>query len=444
MLRFWFLLILTLLTTGVIQAKVFVASWEGAITPITAEYIDRALDKAEVRGATLFILELNTPGGLDTSMRKIIQRMQQSPLPVVVFVYPPGGRAASAGAIITISAEIAAMSPGTSIGAAHPVRVGGSPIGGEDKENKKEKGKKKDKKDNESIMMEKVVQDMLAFVRSIAKEKGRNAEVIERMVKESLALSPEEALKEGVIDLIANDLRELIEKIDGKKVKKFGREIKIESKGKPIERVKSNAKEEFLKIITNPTVAYFLLMIGFYGIFFELYNPGAVIPGVIGGISLLLGLYGLSLISISWLGLMLILLGVLLFVLELITPTFGALAVGGVIALALGSLMLIEPDSPYGELPKDIIFSVVLFSAAFFIVVGKLGLKAQRRRKLTGAEGMIGEEGEAIEDFIKGKGKVMIHGEIWNAQSKDDIKKGDPIKVREVKGLKLIVEKLNP
>ena len=421
------------------HSKIFVASWEGAITPVTAEYIDRALDKAELGGGTLFVFELNTPGGLDTSMRKIIQRFQQSPLPVVVFVYPPGGRAASAGAIITVSAEIAAMSPGTSIGAAHPVRVGGG-IGGGDK---KEKDKKKEK-DNESVMMEKVLQDMLAFVRSIAKEKGRNAKVIEKMVKESLALSPEEALKEKVIDFVANDLNDLLRKIDGRKVKKFGREIEIKTEGKQIERISSNTKEEFLKIITNPTVAYFLLMIGFYGIFFELYNPGAVIPGVIGGISLLLGLYGLSLISISWLGLMLIILGVLLFVLELITPTFGALAVGGIVALTLGSIMLIDPESPYGELPKDVIVSVVLFSAAFFIIVGRLGLKAQRRKKLTGAEGMLGEEGEAVEDFKKGRGKVLVHGEIWNAESEEEIKKGEPVEVKGVKGLKLIVEKLNP
>ncbi len=434
--RFICILLSLLTLINLSFSKVYVASWEGAITPITAEYINRALEKAEVEGGTLFVLELNTPGGLDTSMRKIVQRFQQTPLPVVVFVYPPGGRAASAGAIITVSADIAAMAPGTSIGAAHPVRIGEGMGGGKDKE-------KKGKKDKD-VMMEKVLQDMLAFVRSIAKEKGRNAKIIEKMVKESLALSPEEALKAKVIDLIARDTGELLDKVHGRSVKKMGTEIEVLTEGKPLERIRSNSKEEFLKIITNPTVAYFLLMIGFYGIFFELYNPGAVIPGVVGGICLLLGLYGLSLISISWLGLLLIILGVLLFVLELITPTFGALAVGGIVALALGSLMLIDPESPYGELPKEIITSVVLFSAAFFLIVGRLGLKAQRRKKLTGAEGMVGEEGEALEDFKGGKGKVLVHGEIWNAVSEEDIKKGEQVRVKEVRGLKLVVEKLNP
>ncbi|EDP75882.1 nodulation protein NfeD [Hydrogenivirga sp. 128-5-R1-1] len=421
---------LLLLVCSISFPKVFVAKWDGAITPITVDYIDRSLTKAEREGGSLFVLQLNTPGGLAESMRRVVQRFQRSPLPVVVFVYPPGGRAASAGAIITVSAEVAAMAPGTNIGAAHPVQIGGG-MPGDKKENKEEK----------DVMKEKILQDMLAFVRSIAKEKGRNVKVVEKMVKESLSLSAEEALREGVIDLIARDMKELLKKIDGRKVKKFGREIELRTEGVEVVYVKESFKEELLKVITNPTVAYLLLMLGFYGIFFELYNPGAVIPGVVGAICLLLGLYGLSLISMNWLGLFLIVLGVLLFVLELITPTFGALAVGGVISLALGSIFLIDPESPYGELPKSVITAVVLASALFFLVAGRLGLKAQRRRKLTGAEGMIGEEGEAITDFKKGKGKVVVHGEIWNALSDQDIKKGDQIRVVALKGLKLIVEK---
>ena len=421
---------LLLLVCSISFPNVFVAKWDGAITPITVDYIDRSLTKAEREGGSLFILQLNTPGGLAESMRRVVQRFQRSPLPVVVFVYPPGGRAASAGAIITVSAEVAAMAPGTNIGAAHPVQIGGG-MPGDRKENKEEK----------DVMKEKVLQDMLAFVRSIAKEKGRNVKVVEKMVKESLSLSAEEALREGVIDLIARDIKELLKKIDGRKVKKFGREIELRTEGVEVVYVEESFKEELLKVITNPTVAYLLLMLGFYGIFFELYNPGAVIPGVVGAICLLLGLYGLSLISMNWLGLFLIVLGVLLFVLELITPTFGALAVGGVISLALGSIFLIDPESPYGELPKSVITAVVLASALFFLVAGRLGLKAQRRKKLTGAEGMIGEEGEAITDFKKGKGKVVVHGEIWNALSDQDIKKGDQIRVVALKGLKLIVEK---
>ena len=419
-----------LLLVSLSFSKIFVAQWDGPITPITADYIDRTLTKAEREGGTLYVLELNTPGGLAESMRKIVQRFQGSSLPVVVFVYPSGGRAASAGAIITISADVAAMAPGTNIGAARPVRMGGVP--GERRDSKKEE---------KDVMEEKILQDMLAFVRSIAKEKGRNVEVVERMVKESLSLSAEEALEEGVIDLIAVDLKDLLKKIDGRKVKKLGRELEIETEGEEVAFLEENLKEELLKIITNPTVAYLLLMLGFYGIFFELYNPGAVVPGVVGAICLLLGLYGLSLISMNWLGLLLIILGILLFVLELITPTFGALAVGGIISLALGSLFLIDPESPYGELPKTVIATVVFASALFFLVAGRFGLKAQRRRKLTGAEGMVGEEGEAITDFKKGRGKVLVHGEIWEAFSEEEIRKGDRVEVLEVKGLKLKVRR---
>ena len=419
------LLTAILLLVGPVFSKVFVAKWEGPITPITADFIDRAISKAEREGGTLFVLELNTPGGLADSMRKIIQRFHRTPLPVVVFVYPPGGRAASAGAIITVAADIAAMSPGTNIGAAHPVQLG-----------------RREKKEGKDVMEEKILQDMLAFVRSIAKEKGRNVEVVERMVKESLALSAEEALKEGVIDLIATDLSDLLRKIEGRKVKKFGGEITVKAEGLPVAYVEENLKEQILKILTNPTVAYLLLMIGFYGIFFELYNPGAIVPGVVGAISLLLGLYGLSLISMNWLGLLLIALGILLFVLELITPTFGALTVGGVISLALGSLFLIDPESPYGDIPKSVIVTVVLASTAFFLIAGRFGLKAQKRKKLTGSEGMVGEEGEAVTTFKRGKGKVLVHGEIWNAESDQNIKKGDKVRVVGIKGLTLRVEKI--
>lgn len=425
---FFFLLIFILLV-GYAYPKVFVIKWSGPITPVTADYIDRALLKAQKEGGTLFIIELNTPGGLADSMRRIVQLIESTPLPVVVYVYPPGGRAASAGAIITVASDVAAMAPGTNIGAAHPVQMGAPPGGEEKKDSQKD------------ILQEKVLQDMLAFVRSIAQRKGRNVKIIEKMVKESLSLSAEEALKKGVIDLIAVSLEDLLKKIDGREVQKLQGKIKIETKGKPVVHLKPSFKEELLKIITNPTVAYLLLMIGFYGIFFELYNPGAVIPGVIGAISLLLGLYGLAMISMNWLGLLLIVLGILLFVLELITPTFGALAVGGVVSLALGSLFLIEPESPYGEIPKTVIATVVLASAVFFLVAGRLGLRAQKRKKLTGAEGMVGEEGEAIEDFVDGRGKVIVHGEIWNAIGNDDISKGDTVKVVGLKGLKLIVEK---
>jgi membrane-bound serine protease (ClpP class) len=402
-------------------AKVYYAKWEDAVSPIMVEYIKRSLAKAEKEGAGVFILELNTPGGLETSMRQVVQEFQRTPIPVVVYVYPPGGRAASAGAIITASADVAVMAPGTNIGAAHPVQATGEKM--------------------EEAMKEKVVQDMLAFVRSIAKEKGRNPNVLERMVKESISLTPDEALKEGVIDLIASNRQELLEKLNGRKVKKHGKEITIKTLGVPVVEVEESLRESFLKVITNPTVAYLLLLIGFYGIFFELYNPGAVVPGAVGVVSLLLGLYGLGIIGINWLGLLLILAGILLLALELVTPTFGGLAIAGAIALAIGSLVLISPDSPYGDIPISVIATMVLTTVLFFLVAGRLGLKAQKRKKMTGYEELIGEEGIAMVDFEKGKGKVFIKGEIWNAVSEDDIKKDDTVIVEQVKGLTLYVKK---
>lgn len=402
-------------------AKVYYAKWEDAVSPIMVEYIKRNLAKAEKEGAGVFILELNTPGGLETSMRQVVQEFQRTPIPIVVYVYPPGGRAASAGAIITAAADVAVMAPGTNIGAAHPVQATGERM--------------------EEAMKEKVVQDMLAFVRSIAKEKGRNPSVLERMVKESISLTPDEALKEGIIDLIASSRQELLEKLNGRKVKKHGKEITIKTLGVPVVEVEESLRESFLKVITNPTIAYLLLLIGFYGIFFELYNPGAVVPGAVGVISFLLGLYGLGIIGINWLGLLLILAGILLLALELVTPTFGGLAIAGAIALAIGSLVLISPDSPYGDIPISVIATMVLTTVFFFLVAGRLGLKAQKKKKMTGYEELIGEEGTALTDFEKGKGKVFIKGEIWNAVSEDEIKKDDTVVVEQVKGLTLYVRK---
>ncbi len=409
------------LLTGFSHAKVFVSQWQDAVTPLMVDYIKRSLEKAEKEGGTLFILELNTPGGLESSMREVIQEFQRTSIPVVVYVSPPGGRAASAGAIITVSADVAVMAPGTNIGAATPVQMGGEKM--------------------DEAMREKVMQDMLAFVRSIAKEKGRNPKIIERMVKEAISLTPEEALKEKVIDFIAVDRADLLKKLEGRVVKKHGKEITLKTEGVQVVEIGKSLREELLRVITNPTLAYMLLLIGFYGIFFELYNPGSIIPGAVGVIALLLGLYGLGIIGINWLGLLLILAGLLLLVLELITPTFGGLALAGAVALALGSFILISPDSPYGDIPLSVIGTMVALTVAFFLFAGRLGLKAQKRRKMLGTEELLGEQGEALTDFVEGKGKVFIHGEIWNAVSDEAIMKGDTIIVEEVRGFVLKVRK---
>ncbi len=420
--------ILVVLIYNVSFGKVIVAQWNDAVTPVMADYIKRVVQKAEKEGASVIVLELDTPGGLDTAMRDIIKTMMRTPVPFVVFVYPPGARAASAGAIITIAADIAAMAPSTNIGSASPVQMGGQEMS--------------------ETMKKKVINDMVAYVKSIAKEKGRNEKVIVKMVTESINLPAKEALKKKVIDVIASDIYELLKKIDGKKVKKGSYEITVKTKEQNVEYVKPGFRERFLSIIANPTLAYLLLMIGFYGIFFELYNPGAVIPGTIGAISLLLALYALNAISVNWLGVLLIALGVLFFALEVITPTFGALAISGVISMLIGSIILVSPDSPYGDISLQVIIPVVVVSAAFFLTVAYFGFKAQKKKKLTGIEGMVGKKGIAETDITHRGGKVFIEGELWNAYSDEEIKKGEEVIVDSIEGLKLKVkrasEKENP
>ncbi len=405
------------------NAKVMVAQWNDAVSPVMADYIKRVVQKAEKEGASVIILELDTPGGLDTAMRDIIKTMMKTPIPFVVYVYPPGARAASAGAIITIAADIAAMAPSTNIGSASPVQMGGQEIS--------------------ETMKKKIINDMVAYVKAIAKQKGRNEKIIVKMITESINLPAEEALKKKVIDLIANDIYELLKKIDGKKIKKGTYEITIKTKDQPVEYVKPGFREKFLSIIANPTLAYLLLMIGFYGIFFELYNPGSVIPGTIGAISLLLALYALNAISVNWLGVLLIALGVLFFALEVITPTFGALALSGIISMLIGSIILISPDSPYGDISLQVIIPVVALSTVFFLTVAYLGFKAQKKKKLTGKEGMIGKTGIAETDISKDGGKVFVEGEIWNAYSDENIKKGEKVTIEKVEGLTLKVKKYN-
>ncbi len=404
-------------------SQIILAKWDDAITPVTADYIKRVVEKAESENAKAIILELDTPGGLDQAMRTIIKTMMNTPIPFIVYVYPSGARAASAGAIITISADIAAMAPSTNIGSASPVQMSG--------------------KDIEETMKKKVINDMVAFVKSIAKEKGRNEKLIVKMVTESINLTAEEALKKKVIDVIAVDLKDLIDKVNGKTVRKGAYKITLKLKGEPVVFVKKGFRETFLSIFANPTLAYLLLIIGFYGIFFELYNPGSVIPGTIGAICLLLALYSLNTISVNWLGVLMIALGVLFFALEMVTPTFGALAVSGIIAMVFGSIILVSPESPYGDISLQVIIPVVALSAVFFLTVAYLGYKAQRKKTKTGKEGMIGEIGIAKTDIDRKHGKVFIMGEIWDAYSETPIKEGEEVKVISVEGLKLKVTKLH-
>ena len=403
------------------RADVVVGSWNDPVSPVMADYVKRLVKEAEKRKAKLIVLELDTPGGLESAMRDVIKNVMNTYIPFVVYVYPSGARAASAGAIITVSADIAAMAPSTNIGSASPVQMTG--------------------KDVDETMKKKIINDMVAFVRSIAEEKGRNTKLIEQMITKSLNLSAKEALKKGVIDVIAKDLDDLLKKVNGKTIKKMNAVIRIQiEKNERVVKVEKGFREKLLSILANPTLAYLLLMIGFYGIFFELYNPGSVIPGVVGAISILFALYALNTINVNWLGVLLIILGILFFVLELITPTFGALAVSGVIALLIGSIILVDPFSPYGDIPLRVIIPVVIFSAVFFLSVAFLGIKAQMKKSISGKEGMIGKIGVAETD-INLEGKVFVEGEIWDAYSDTPIKKGEKIKILSVEGLRLKVKK---
>jgi membrane-bound serine protease (ClpP class) len=419
------LFFLIILSISVFPVKTFakdiiVLTVNGVINPPHAEYIIKGIKKAHEINAEAVIIQLDTPGGLDTSMRSIIKEMLNSQIPVVVYVSPKGARAASAGAFITLAAHIAAMAPGTNIGAAHPVTV----------------GEKMDK-----TMAEKVTNDAVAYIKSIAKQKGRNVEWAEQAVRKSISSPETEALKVGIIDLIAEDLQSLVKEINGKKVKTIVGEKIINTKEAKIYEIKMNFRERLLNFISDPNIAYILLMIGIYGIIFELSNPGAIFPGVIGAISLILAFYSLQALPINYAAAGLILLGVILFILELKITSHGLLTLGGIICFILGSLMLFDTANPLFKLSLSVIIPVTLVTALFFGILLRLAYKAYKRKPVTGVEELIGLKGIAKTDIDSRKGMVMVHGELWQAVSDEKINKDEEIIVEEIKGLTLKVRK---
>jgi len=402
------------------DGQINIITISGAINPPVAGFISESISKSEKDSAEALICLIDTPGGLDTSMREIVKAIMDSNTPVVVYVYPSGARAASAGSIILLSAHVAAMAPGTNVGAAHPVSIG------------------KDKADKE--MMSKVVKDAEAYARSIAMKRGRNVEWAAKAVKESASIPARDALEKNVIDIVAEDIDRLIDGIDGKVVETKKGKIKLNLKGKKRNTFDMPFKYRFLSYISDPNVAYILMMIGLYGILFEIYSPGAIFPGVIGGISIILALYAFSTIPISYAGVFLILLGIVFFILELKIISHGVLGIAGIISIVIGSIMLV--DLPYSALSiswKSILI-VAILSGIFFFGVLSYAVKAQLSKVKTGKEGIIGEEGEAITD-IQEKGKVFLHGELWNARSDVPIKKGERVVVEKIDGLLLIVKK---
>ena len=390
------------------------------ITPVIADFIGRSIDEASASQHECLVIQLDTPGGLENAMRDIVKKIFSSDVPVVVYVSPPGARAASAGAIITLSAHIAAMAPGTNIGAAHPVSIG---MGDTSKE-----------------LAAKAENDSAAYAESIAEKRYRNKEWAVRAVRESISCGETEALSRRVIDVTAPDLNSLLSAIDGRRIETPGGVKTITTRGASVITREMKLRERVLKSLADPTIAYMLLLIGIAGLYFELSTPGALLPGVIGGISLITAFYSLQTLSANYAGLLLIGLGIVLFIAEIKITSYGILSLGGVTALVLGSLMLFDSSLPYLRISLSVIIAATLFIWIFFVIVVGMVVKAQRRRPQTGIEGLIGQTCEAVTD-VHETGKVFAHGEYWNARSGSMLRKGDKAIVTAVQGMELIVEK---
>lgn len=415
-----FLSFVTPLSSKETNREVMVITVEGVINPVSSEFISRGIRKAAKRGAEALVIELDTPGGLDTSMRSIVKEIVGSEVPVIVFVAPGGARAASAGVFVTLAAHLAAMAPGTNMGAAHPVGLGG----------------KMDK-----TMAEKATNDAAAYIRSLAESKGRNAQWAEKAVRESISATETEALKEHVIDLVTRDLPSLLSDIDGRKVQTAFGERTLRTKDAKVVREEIGLRLKILGFISDPNVAYILMLLGFYGLFFELTSPGAIFPGVAGGICLILAFYAFQTLPVNYAGLLLIILAIILFILEVKIVSHGVLTIGGMIAMIIGSLMLFESPGAFVRLSVYLILPAVIATALFFSLTISLALKAHRRKPVTGKEELVGMEGTAKTDISGEGGMVFLHGELWSAFSGEPIAKDDRVVVEEVSGLRIKVRK---
>jgi membrane-bound serine protease (ClpP class) len=394
---------------------------DGVISPITVRLVSAANERTRADGAAALVILLDTPGGLERSMRSIVREMLNAPVPVVVFVSPTGARAASAGAFITIAAHVAAMAPATNIGAAHPVAAGGGTI------------------DKES--MRKIENDAAAFIRSVARERGRNADWAEKAVRTSVSATEREALKLGIIDLIADNLPQLLEKLDGREVKIASGAVTLRTRGAVVRPVEIGWRDKFLAVITDPNVAYVLLMLGMLGLFFELANPGVILPGIIGGICLILAFFAFQTLPINWAGLLLILFGIVLLIAEIKVVSHGVLSIGGIIAILLGSVMLVNTTELPIRVSWTVIIPVVAVTAGIFVFAISAGVRAQMSRPTTGAAGLLSEVGE-VKTAIDPEGEVLVRGELWTAVANGPgIGVGERVRVVGVEGLKLRVER---
>lgn len=396
---------------------------EGVINPVAAEFITNGIRTTEEEAAHCLIIQMDTPGGLDTSMREIVKNILNAEVPIIVYVAPAGARAASAGVMITMAAHVAAMAPGTNIGAAHPVALGGGKMSRE--------------------MTEKVENDAVAYIQSIATKRNRNAEWAGKAVRESVSVKAKEALELKVIDLVCSNLDDLLNQLDGREVEVNGKKVVLATKGAELREREMNLRDKILDTLSNPNIAYILMMLGLAGFYFELAHPGALFPGIVGAICLILAFYSFQTLPVNYAGILLIILGIGFFLAEIKVASYGLLSIGGTISLLFGSLMLFDSTGPYGGLSLTrVVLPTVTITAAFFIVIASLAFRAYLRKPATGSEGLIGMTGLAI-IRIAPQGKVFVHGEYWNASSEEAIEKGEEVEVIEVQGLKVKVRKIN-
>lgn len=405
--------------------SVFKITVDAPIHPISSEYIIKTIDRADRENARLIIIVLNTPGGLDSSMREIIAKILAARTPVAVYVSPSGSRAASAGFFIAIASDLFVMAPGTSTGAAHPVGISIT-------------GQAMDK-----TMEEKVTHDAASYIKTLAEKRGRNTRLAEEAVRQSLSYTEQEALNQGLVDFVAKSVQEIIEHFDQKTIRRFdGEEVTLRLKDEAVIDIPMSARQKFLMTISNPNLAYILLMLGLLGLYFEFSNPGAILPGVLGAISLLLAIFSFQILPINYVGLILILLAIGLFVLEVKVQSYGILSVGGIIAMVLGSIMLINAPIPELQPSLKFVVPMAIGLSLIFLFLVFLVVRAHAKKVHTGREGLIGEVGIARTD-LRPEGKVFVHGELWNAESTTEIPQGSRVRVVAVlEGLRIRVEKI--
>jgi membrane-bound serine protease (ClpP class) len=407
----------------------------GPIGPATSDFFVRALRKAAEQGATVVVVTIDTPGGLDSSMRDMVQAILASSVPVVSYVSPSGARAASAGTFLVYASHVAAMAPATNLGAATPVQIGnpGGSVQPADQGADGQPGAPG------TALERKAVNDAVAYIRSLAQLRGRNVEWAEKAVRTGASLPADDALAAGVVDLVAGDLAGLLQALDGRTVKLQSREAVLHTTGLLLREVRPDWRTELLSLVTNPNVAYLLMLVGIYGLLLEGFNPGTVLPGVVGAISLLLALFAFQVLSVNYAGLALIALGVLLIVAETFVPSFGALGLGGIVAFVMGSVMLLDESVPGFGIAWQVIGAMGLAGALMLLAIVSFAVRARRRPVVSGAEGLLRERAEAVEDFDR-EGRVRVHGEIWTATSAGPVYQGQRLRITRVHGLALEVE----